>query len=73
MKKLFMVLLVFILLSLSACGFNRNSNGPPNPQTQINSDASPNVVPNTGNKQVDMKNDVGVPDKDENNDHLLDK
>jgi outer membrane lipopolysaccharide assembly protein LptE/RlpB len=71
MKKLIVVLLVFLLLSLTACGFNRNSNGPPNTQTQINGNANPNAVPNTGNKKVDIENDVGIPDKNENNDHLF--
>ncbi|QFF98944.1 hypothetical protein PB01_08925 [Psychrobacillus glaciei] len=73
MRKFFVVLLIVLTLSLSACGFNRNSNGPPNPETQINGNANSNTVPNTGNKKVDMENDVGLPDKDENNDHLLDK
>lgn len=71
MRNLILVLLVFVLLGLSACGFNRDSNGPPTPETQL--DSKSKNVPNTGNEEVDLENDVGTPDKNEDNDHIFDK
>lgn len=56
-KKISLIILVIFVLS--ACGFNRNSNDPANPETQIN--GQDQDLPNTGNEGVNEENDLGVP------------
>ncbi|MFJ8067001.1 hypothetical protein ACIQYS_20715 [Psychrobacillus sp. NPDC096426] len=57
-KRILFVLLVSLLM-LSACGSNRDSNDPANPETQINS--RDQNIPNTGNEEVNKENDLGIP------------
>ena len=71
MKQLAMALLVVLIMGLSACGDDRNTNQPAKPETQEDSKAS--KVPNTGNDEVNLENDDGLHDEDDNNDHLFDK
>ena len=71
MKKFAMAFLVVLLLGLSACGDDRETNQPLRPETQQDSKSS--KVPNTGNDEVNLQNDDGVHDEDDNNDHLFDK
>lgn len=71
MRKLISVTLVFLLLSLSACGSNRDTNGPPKPETQLDSKTGNSPV--TGNEDVNVENEEGMIDKNNDNDHLIDK
>ncbi|MEI4768200.1 hypothetical protein WAX74_00820 [Psychrobacillus sp. FJAT-51614] len=71
MRKILSVSLVFLLLSLSACGSNRDTNGPPKTETQLDSKTGNSPV--TGNEDVNVENEEGIIDKDDNNDHLIEK
>lgn len=59
MRKIAIVILAMTMCTLSACGFNRSSNGPATPETQLNSQS--NKIPNTGNEAVNKENDFGLP------------
>ncbi|TQR20655.1 hypothetical protein [Psychrobacillus vulpis] len=59
MRKIFVVMIVFTIFSLSACGSTRESNAPANPETQI--DSQSDDIPNTGNEEVNEENDMGIP------------
>lgn len=61
-KRIFSILIISSLL-LTACGFQRDSNQPAKPETQLNNQDK--EVPNTGNEEVNEENDVGIPKVDE--------
>ncbi|WP_427138790.1 hypothetical protein [Psychrobacillus psychrodurans] len=61
-KRLFSILIISSFV-LSACGFQRDSNQPANPETQI--DNQDQKIPNTGNEEVNEENDVGIPKVDD--------
>lgn len=71
MNKRLSILLLVSLLILSACGFQRNSNEPANPKTQLN--GQDKNIPNTGNEEVNKENDVGIPKTDIINDPTFEK
>lgn len=59
MQKFISTFFILMMFGLSACGSNSISNGPANPETQLNSKSK--VVPNTGNEEVNKENDIGIP------------
>ncbi|MFJ5769778.1 hypothetical protein [Psychrobacillus sp. NPDC093180] len=70
-KRISTVLLVSLIM-LSACGSNRDSNEPANPETQM--DSQEQNLPNTGNEEVNEENDLGIPDTgDDMNDPTFEK
>lgn len=70
-KRISTVLLVSLIM-LSACGANRDSNDPANPETQM--DSQEQNLPNTGNEEVNEENDLGIPDTgDDMNDPTFEK
>ncbi|MDI2588948.1 hypothetical protein OR571_18075 [Psychrobacillus sp. NEAU-3TGS] len=70
-KRISTVLLVSLIM-LSACGSNRDSNDPANPETQM--DSQEQNLPNTGNEEVNEENDLGIPDTgDDMNDPTFEK
>lgn len=72
MNKTISLVLLVSLLMLSACGNNRDSNDPANPETQM--DSRETDLPNTGNEEVNQENDLGIPDTgDDMNDPTFEK
>ena len=69
-KQLFSILIISCFI-LTACGDQRNSNEPANPETQI--DNQDQDIPNTGNEEVNEENDVGIPKMDGFNDATIEK
>lgn len=61
-KRLYPLLIISCFI-LTACGSQRESNEPANPETQLNSQDQ--EVPNTGNEEVNVENDVGIPKMDD--------
>lgn len=69
MQKIVLFLLFILILPLSACGSQRDSNEPPNPETQLNSKQKNTDL---GNEEVNKENDVGIPkEKETNNDQTF--
>ncbi|GGA27272.1 hypothetical protein [Psychrobacillus lasiicapitis] len=72
MNKIISTVLLVSLIMLSACGSNRDSNDPANPETQMDSQGQ--NLPNTGNEEVNEENDLGIPDTgDDMNDPTFEK
>ena len=72
MNKIISTVLLVSLIMLSACGSNRDSNDPANPETQM--DSQEQNLPNTGNEEVNEENDLGIPDTgDDMNDPTFEK
>ncbi|MFJ7826446.1 hypothetical protein [Psychrobacillus sp. NPDC096623] len=69
-KQLLSILIISCFI-LTACGSQRDSNEPANPETQI--DNQDQKIPNTGNEQVNEENDVGIPKMDDFNDPTIEK
>lgn len=69
-KQLFSILIISCFI-LTACGSQRDSNEPANPETQLN--GQDKEVPNTGNEEVNEENDVGIPKTDGFNDPTIQK
>lgn len=69
-KQLFSILIVTCFI-LTACGSQRESNEPANPETQMNNQDQ--NIPNTGNEQVNEENDIGIPKMDDFNDPTFEK
>lgn len=69
-KQLFSILIISCFI-LTACGSQRNSNEPANPETQI--DNQDQDIPNTGNEEVNEENDVGIPKMGDFNDPTFEK
>ena len=61
-KRLFSILIISSII-MTACGFQRDSNQPANPETQL--DNQDKEIPNTGNEEVNEENDVGIPKKND--------
>lgn len=69
MQKTILFLVLILLLPLSACGTQRESNEPPDSETLLNSQQKNKDL---GNEQVNKENDVGIPkEKETNNDQTF--
>ncbi|WP_313894620.1 hypothetical protein [Psychrobacillus sp.] len=69
MQKTILFLLFILILPLSACGVQRESNEPPTPETQLDSQQKNKDL---GNEEVNKENDVGIPkEKETNNDQTF--
>lgn len=69
-KQLFSILIISCFI-LTACGSQRESNEPANPETQLN--GQDKDIPNTGNEEVNEENDVGIPKIEGFNDPTIEK
>lgn len=68
MKKI-IIILIFTLLPLTACGEDRTSNELPPPEIIDNSRQT--IPPESGNAEENKENDAGMPDTNELNDPSL--